>query len=286
MIFGSNSNSNVYIPLIEKLKSFKVSVDLRICSAHRTPKDLERIIGDYERRGGRLIVTGAGLSAALPGVSASLTILPVIGVPCKDNYEGLDALLSIMQMPPGIPVLGTGVGENSIPEIVEECVLALREKKGIVLVKKIFETGEKQNEFLKCYEKAKKTLDLFDVNYEEEEEGQEEIQYSVDNVYIDFIPLKEIKNANGRNHIASIIFVPFGKAKAEDASELLNVKKDLWVGLNRGDNAAFAAMQLLATNKRFSSLKTELINYRKEMAEKVRKKNKEEREKLKEENLL
>ena len=108
VIFGSKSDSEVYNNIIKILKHHKVDFDLEIASAHKNPAKVESIIQkDYSA-----IIAGAGLSAALPGVIASKTIRPVIGVPCEGNYQGLDALLSIAQMPRGIPVMAVGVNQS------------------------------------------------------------------------------------------------------------------------------------------------------------------------------
>ena len=106
IVFGSNSDSFVYDKLAAALKEKGVSFELRICSAHRTPEKLAEILSQSQAK---VIIAGAGLSAALPGVIASHTVKPVIGLPVSGNYQGLDALLSVHQMPPGIPVLGVGV---------------------------------------------------------------------------------------------------------------------------------------------------------------------------------
>ena len=101
VLFASKSDEDSYNSILKILKKEKVSYDLKIASAHKTPEDVDNILKqDY-----KVIISGAGLAAALPGVVAANTLRPVIGVPCKGNYQGLDALLSIAQMPPGIPVL-------------------------------------------------------------------------------------------------------------------------------------------------------------------------------------
>lgn len=105
------SDSNVYLPIIKKLEKKNVEFDLRIASAHRTPELLHAVLS---RKRFDMIIAGAGLAAHLPGVVASKTIAPVVGVPCNGNFEGLDAFLSIVQMPPGIPVLSVGVGVNPL----------------------------------------------------------------------------------------------------------------------------------------------------------------------------
>ena len=106
VIFGSKSDDKVYSEITKILNDNKVDFDLHVRSAHRTPEEVDKIVNDDYS----LVIAGAGLSAALPGVVASKTIRPVIGVPCKGNYEGLDALLSIAQMPPGIPVACVAIG--------------------------------------------------------------------------------------------------------------------------------------------------------------------------------
>ncbi len=105
VLFGSKSDESTFKPILKILKNEKVIYDFKIASAHKTPGDVDQIIG----RNYKVIISGAGLSAALPGVIAARTVIAVIGVPCKGSYQGLDALLSIMQMPPGIPVLSVGV---------------------------------------------------------------------------------------------------------------------------------------------------------------------------------
>ncbi|MCP3686024.1 MAG: AIR carboxylase family protein, partial [bacterium] len=113
IILGSKSNIEVAEKAASVLKNSNVDYDMRICSAHRTPDMLDKILkGNYN-----VIIAIAGLAAHLPGVIASKTVVPVIGIPCKDNYEGLDALLSIAQMPPGIPVMCVGVERAEIAAI-------------------------------------------------------------------------------------------------------------------------------------------------------------------------
>ena len=87
------------------LKDFDVSHEARVLSAHRTPKELEAFISQTEADGVQVFIAGAGLAAALPGVVAAQTTIPVIGVPLiAGSLDGMDALMAIVQMPPGIPV--------------------------------------------------------------------------------------------------------------------------------------------------------------------------------------
>lgn len=109
IIMGSTSD----LPVMEKaakiLDEMGIYFEMNALSAHRTPQEVTQFALEAEARGIRVIIAGAGMAAALPGVIASSTTLPVIGVPIKGMLDGLDALLSIVQMPPGIPVATVGV---------------------------------------------------------------------------------------------------------------------------------------------------------------------------------
>ncbi len=110
IIMGSDSDLPVMKEAAGVLESFGVGFDMRIASAHRTPGRVADIVRGAEEKGVRVIIAGAGLSAHLPGVIASYTTLPVIGVPLKSGaLNGIDALYSIVQMPPGIPVATVGI---------------------------------------------------------------------------------------------------------------------------------------------------------------------------------
>jgi 5-(carboxyamino)imidazole ribonucleotide mutase len=112
IIAGSTSDKEVYEKIEKVLKENNILYDLQIISAHRNPKHLDQ----YVKNSNSLIyIAVAGLSAALPGVIASKTNKPVIGVPVSAKLGGLDALLSIVQMPPGVPVATVGIdrGENA-----------------------------------------------------------------------------------------------------------------------------------------------------------------------------
>lgn len=106
---GSTSD----LPVMEKAAKFlddmEVPFEMNALSAHRTPSEVETFAREAEGRGLKVIIAAAGMAAALPGVIAAQTTLPVIGVPIKGMLDGLDALLSIVQMPPGIPVATMGV---------------------------------------------------------------------------------------------------------------------------------------------------------------------------------
>ena len=105
IIMGSTSDLSKVEPAVEILKSYGVEVNVRCLSAHRAHLGLSQFIQETETDGTEVIITAAGMAAALPGVVASQTVLPVIGVPLSGaTLDGMDALLSIVQMPSGIPV--------------------------------------------------------------------------------------------------------------------------------------------------------------------------------------
>ena len=112
VISGSKSDQAVVDKILRKLEESKVSFEHNVLSAHRNPRELEQYIAGTDAR---VFIAIAGLSAALPGVIASKTNRPVIGVPVSSKLGGLDALLSIVQMPPGVPVACVGIdnGENA-----------------------------------------------------------------------------------------------------------------------------------------------------------------------------
>lgn len=116
IIMGSTSDLPKLEPAIEILKSYGVAVDVRCLSAHRAHAGLSAFIEEIKTNGTEVIIAAAGMAAALPGVVASQTVLPVIGVPISGStLDGMDALLSIVQMPPGIPVATVAIngGKNA-----------------------------------------------------------------------------------------------------------------------------------------------------------------------------
>lgn len=109
ILLGSKNDLQRIEPLLDLLNRFGVDYSLQVASAHRTPERLDEIITEYEKQGVKLFIACAGLAAHLPGVVASKTTLPVIGIPISVALKGVDSLLSILQMPPGIPVATVGV---------------------------------------------------------------------------------------------------------------------------------------------------------------------------------
>lgn len=125
IIMGSTSD----LPVMEKackfLNEMQIPFEVNALSAHRTPDAVESFAKGAANRGIRVIIAGAGMAAALPGVIAASTTLPVIGVPIKGMLDGLDAMLSIIQMPPGIPVATVGVDGSMNAAILAAEILAL-----------------------------------------------------------------------------------------------------------------------------------------------------------------
>lgn len=125
IIMGSTSD----LPVMEKAAKFfdemGIYFEMNALSAHRTPAEVETFAREAKSRGIKVIIAGAGMAAALPGVIAASTTVPVIGVPIKGMLDGLDALLSIVQMPPGIPVATVGVNGALNAAILAAEMLAL-----------------------------------------------------------------------------------------------------------------------------------------------------------------
>ena len=125
IIMGSTSD----LPVMEKaarfLEEMEIPFEMNALSAHRTPREVDEFARHAADRGLRVIIAGAGMAAALPGVIAAGTTLPVIGVPIKGMLDGLDAMLSIIQMPPGIPVATVGVNGAMNAAILATEMIAL-----------------------------------------------------------------------------------------------------------------------------------------------------------------
>jgi 5-(carboxyamino)imidazole ribonucleotide mutase len=124
IIMGSTSD----LPIMEKaaqlLDEFQIPFELHALSAHRTPAEVERFAQGAAGRGIRVVIAAAGMAAHLPGVIASMTTIPVIGVPINATLDGIDALLAIVQMPPGIPVATVGINAAQNAAILAAQILA------------------------------------------------------------------------------------------------------------------------------------------------------------------
>ena len=125
IIMGSTSDLPVMEKVAKFLEEMQIPFEMNALSAHRTPAEVEAFAQGAKERGLRVIIAGAGMAAALPGVIAASTTLPVIGVPIKGMLDGLDAMLSIIQMPPGIPVATVGVNGAQNAAILAVEMLAL-----------------------------------------------------------------------------------------------------------------------------------------------------------------
>ncbi len=125
IIMGSTSD----LPVMEKAAAFldqmEIPFEMQALSAHRTPEAVEQFAKGLEKRGVKVVIAAAGMAAHLCGVIASMTTVPVIGVPIKASLNGMDALLSIVQMPPGIPVATVGIDSALNAAILAMQMLAI-----------------------------------------------------------------------------------------------------------------------------------------------------------------
>ena len=153
IIMGSTSD----LPIMEKaaqlLNELHVPFEMNALSAHRTPEAVEDFARNAQGRGIQVIIAAAGMAAHLPGVIAASTTVPVIGVPIKSTLEGMDALLAIVQMPPGIPVATVGINAAMNAAILAVQMLALSDEelaqKFTVYKENLKKKIEKANEELK-----------------------------------------------------------------------------------------------------------------------------------------
>ena len=125
IIMGSTSDLPILSKAADFLEKMEVPFEMNALSAHRTPDEVERFARGARDRGLKVIIAAAGMAAALPGVIAAITPLPVIGVPLGATLMGQDALLSIAQMPPGIPVATTGIDGAMNAAVLAVRILAL-----------------------------------------------------------------------------------------------------------------------------------------------------------------
>lgn len=125
VIMGSTSDLPIMQRAAKQLEALEIPFELLALSAHRTPDEVAEFARGAEERGVRVVIAAAGMAAHLCGVIASMTTLPVIGVPIDASLEGLDALLAIVQMPPGIPVATVGVNAAQNAALLAAQMLAL-----------------------------------------------------------------------------------------------------------------------------------------------------------------
>jgi 5-(carboxyamino)imidazole ribonucleotide mutase len=136
IIMGSTSDFPVMEAAAKFLDELEIPFEINALSAHRTPAEVEQFAKNAESRGLKVVIAAAGMAAHLPGVIASMTTLPVIGVPIKASLEGLDALLAIVQMPPGIPVATVGINASLNAGILAAQMIALQDEKVAASLKK------------------------------------------------------------------------------------------------------------------------------------------------------
>ncbi len=250
IVAGSKSDVEIIKKATAVLEKNKVKCEMRVCSAHRTPEMLDKIL---EGKTYEAIIAGAGLAAALPGVVAAKTTTPVIGIPLAGAFEGLDALFSIIQMPPGIPVLATGVNNPEEAAAAAIKIAGNKARKANIVAEK--------NKSQKAVAKAEEMLGQFRIPYTCSGKIEKD---SINLCFVD-INAGKIQAAD-----ALTIYCPTAeKETAADAIKLLRLtKKGVWVGLNRGENAAIVAAEIMKLNEK-------LKDYRGDMRRKVEEADKE-----------
>jgi 5-(carboxyamino)imidazole ribonucleotide mutase len=128
IIMGSTSDLPIMENAAKILDEFEIPFEMHALSAHRTPAEVEIFAKEAQKRGIEVIIAAAGMAAHLPGVIASMTPLPVIGVPINSTLDGIDALLAIVQMPPGIPVATVGINGAANAAILSAQILAIKDE--------------------------------------------------------------------------------------------------------------------------------------------------------------
>ena len=143
ILMGSDSDFGVMSKAVSVLKEFGIPVEVHVYSAHRTPEKVAEFATNAKDNGFGVIIAGAGMAAALAGVVAGHTTLPVIGVPLKSNVlEGVDALLSTVMMPSGIPVATVAIDGSKNAAYLATQILAVNDEE---LAKKVLENRQKQS---------------------------------------------------------------------------------------------------------------------------------------------
>jgi len=125
IIMGSTSDWKIMEAAAKYLDEMEIPFEINALSAHRTPEKVEQFACEAQSKGIKVIIAAAGMAAHLPGVIAAFTSLPVIGVPINASLDGMDSLLAIVQMPPGIPVATVGINASQNAAILATQILAL-----------------------------------------------------------------------------------------------------------------------------------------------------------------
>ena len=224
VLFPGKTDEKTYMPIVSEIESRGIEYSLRLGSAHKSPGLVREILeGSFD-----LVVSGAGLSAALPGVIASEKLVPVLGVPCPGAYGGLDSFLSIVQMPPGVPVLCVKA-ESAAKESAKILKVMGQNPETVSLV------GEGR-----AAEKASKALTEMGVGFEKKDACSEGINIVFKNL-----------GEPAEDSEKLIIYCPQAESSGpEDAAKSMETSSSgLWVGLNRGENAAIAAVQIMRNSE-------------------------------------
>ncbi len=162
IIMGSTSDLPIMEKAAKELDSLEIPFEMNALSAHRTPEAVEEFSKHAKDRGVKVIIAAAGMAAHLPGVIAASTTLPVIGVPIKSSLDGMDALLAIVQMPPGIPVATVGINGAKNAAILAAQMLAVGDEE--IAKKLTLHKEELKEKIVKANEELKRVSFKFKCN--------------------------------------------------------------------------------------------------------------------------
>ncbi|MCD4696489.1 MAG: 5-(carboxyamino)imidazole ribonucleotide mutase [Bacteroidales bacterium] len=162
IIMGSTSDLKVMEAAALYFDELEIPFEINALSAHRTPEKVEEFAKSAKERGIQVIIAGAGMAAHLPGVVAAMTPIPVIGVPINASLDGMDSLLAIVQMPPGIPVATVGINGAKNAAILASQMLAIADETIGKKVKKFKE--DLKDKIVKANEELAKVNYKFKVN--------------------------------------------------------------------------------------------------------------------------
>lgn len=258
IFFGSKNDSTVYSKIVSSLEELKLPCKAYSISAHRSPELLFEVL---VKNKSKVIIAGAGLAAHLPGVIASKTVRPVIGVPVKSALEGLDSFLSILQMPPNIPVLTVGVEKTQVA--AEYAKLMLEEYNSVRI---IIDDEKLQSKFSDKINVCENVLREYCIPFETVVAED----FDTDKINIHFVDVEKSYVVTN----ALVITVPLSKDfnNMELARTMIeNIGSSLWVGLNRSENAAIGAAQIIAINNK--KIEKILLDKREENKKKIRDEN-------------
>jgi phosphoribosylaminoimidazole carboxylase PurE protein len=248
VLFGSKSDQDIYHPLNQRLKEIEQEVDFKILSAHRNAEQLDVVLKDSMSD---LFIGGAGLAAHLPGVIASKTIRPVIGLPVKSQYDGLDSFCSILQMPYGVPVL------TCYPNGYEEIIDFVRrldniDRNEIAAINVIISKNSPKNLYvereLTRLEALRKRFP-FEMNVTDSYNDYDCNQFNI--VYIQNEEDLELINKSIKRKNLLNIYVPIlSKDGFKSGADIIRVMEwaksgGMWVGTNNSRNAFLAFMEIL-----------------------------------------